>query len=178
MNISENILYITEKTTQWEFFRNKSYTALIQLADGETEYNVKGKKGVVYNILENSYENVAGAAAVVTGVAGEMWPIGQSALKKYKIAPENITAEPQKVDTVEVDTVFAGVRIPADTEFTLEVDYGEKAVLNGNRQGISHGEGDYVLVLAKAADGKLVPDFSDSGRIVNGEIFDKLYKKI
>lgn len=178
MNISENILYITDTTTQWEFYKNKSYTALIQLADSEREYNVKGEKGVVYNVLENSYEKVNGAAAVVTGVSGEMWPIGQSALKKYKIAPENITPEPQKVDTVEVDTVFAGVRIPYNTEFTLEVDYGEKAVLQGNRQGISHGQGDYVLVSTKAVDGKLVPDFSDSGRIVNGEVFDKLYKKI
>lgn len=92
------------------------------------------------------------------------------------VSPENITAEPLEVDTVELDTVYSAVMIPVDTQFTLEVDYGERAVLRGNRPGIAHGAGDYVLVTAKKVNGVYIPDLDDSGRIVNGAIFYKLYK--
>ena len=114
---------------------------------------------------------------MITGIAGEMWPIGEKAVKKYNVDPKNITAEPMEVDTVELDTVYAAIMIPSDTMFTLEVDYGEKAVLRGNRLGIDHGDGDYVLVAAKMENGIYISDFDDSGRIINGAIFEKLYKR-
>lgn len=177
MNISDNIKWILE-SDKWELYKNKSYTAMIQTADSTRIYNVPNQPGTVYNILEDSFEKVGGAAAVVRGLAGEMWPIGQSALKKYRIAPENITDVEQPVDTEETDTVFAGIQIPAETVFELEVNYGETAILKGNRPDIGHGSGDYVLAAAKLVDGKYLPDFDDSGRIVNGEIFDKLYQPI
>ena len=108
-----------------------------------------------------------------------MWPIDAGALRKYRIAPEEITAEPIEVDTVELDTVYAAIQIPKDIPFTLEADYGEKTLLHGNRSGIPNGEGDYILVLARSSsDDKFVPDFADSGRIVNGAIFNKLYKPL
>lgn len=176
MNISENIQYITECTEKWELFTNKSYTARIQKANVNREYNVPGKKGVVYNILEDSYEPVNDGNYIVTGAAGEMWPIGEGALKKYAIRLEEITEEPQEAATIEMDTVYAGIRIPADVPFTLETDYGEKALLKGNRPGIGHDSGDYVLVAAKLLGGRYVPDFSDSGRIVNGEVMPIIYK--
>lgn len=105
-----------------------------------------------------------------------MWPIGEKAVKKYNVNPANITAEPMEIDTVELDTVYAAIRIPTETQFTLEVDYGEKAVLRGNRSGMEHGNGDYVLVMTKLVDGEYYPDFDDSGRIINGAIFNRLYK--
>lgn len=178
MNISENIQWITGSEAQWSFFTNKSYQAKIQKADPDRIYNVENQPGVVYNCLEDAYEKVSQGGYVVTGAAGEMWPIGAGALKKYQIQPEDITEEPQEVATVELDTVFAAIRIPDDTEFTLEVDYGERAVLNGNRTGIAHGSGDYVLIAAKCIDGKYMPDFEDSGRIINGAVFDILYKPL
>lgn len=49
--------------------------------------------------------------------------------------------------------------------------------MKGNRPGIDHGDGDYVLVAAKPEDNKCVPDFNDGVRIVNGTVFAKLYKK-
>ena len=175
MTISNHIQWITS-SKDWNLYTNRSYRAKIQKADHDHIYNVPGKPGVVYNYLEDSCEPV-GSAYVVTGVAGEMWPIGEGALRKYHISPEEITAEPTEVDTVELDTVYAAIRIPKDIAFTLEADYGEKALLHGNRAGVPHGEGDYVLVPAKPSpNGKFVPDFEDSGRIVNGAIFDKLYK--
>ncbi|SEL35736.1 hypothetical protein [Ruminococcus albus] len=177
MNISDNIRWITSDFTLWKFYTNRSYRAKIQCADLKRIYNVPGKAGVVYNCLEDSFEKVGENGYVVTGILGEMWPIGEKAVKKYNVDPKNITAEPMEVDTVELDTVYAAIRIPSATQFTLEVDYGEKAVLRGNRPGIGHGDGDYILIATKIVDGEYVTDFNDSGRIINGSIFDKLYKK-
>ena len=177
MNISENIRWITSDSTLWKFYTNKSYRAKIQTADSQRMYNVADKPGVVYNCLEDAYEKVGDSGYVVTGIVGEMWPIGEKAVKKYNVDSRNITAEPMEVDTVELDTVYAAIMILSDTMFTLEVDYGEKAVLRGNRPGIEHGEGDYVLVVAKKVNGAYTPDFDDSGRIINGAIFEKLYKE-
>lgn len=177
MQISENIRWITEPGAEWTPVRNRSYRAQIQTADPARVYNVPGRPGVVYNVLEDSYEKVGAEGYVITGAAGEMWPIGTGALRKYRISPEAVTDTPQPVDTVELETVYAAIRIPADTAFTLEVDYGEKAVLKGNRPGIGHGAGDYVLVETKQApDGTYQPDLSDSGRVINGGIFDILYQ--
>lgn len=178
MNISENIHWITDTHAQWKLYTNRSYRAKIQKADLHRVYNVPDTPGVVYNCLEDSYEKVGDTGYIVTGLAGEMWPIGESALRKYNVDREAITGEAMDASTIELDTVYAGIRIPIQTKFTLEVDYGEKALLKGNRQGIGHGEGDYVLVAAKLIDGEYVPDFDDSGRVVNGEIFDKLYKPL
>lgn len=176
MNISKNIQWITNNPTQWKFYTNRSYRAKIQIADSQQVYNVADKPGVVYNCLEDAYENVSDTGYVVTGIVGEMWPIGEKAVKKYNVNPANITAEPMEIDTLELDTVYAAIRIPTETQFTLEVDYGEKAVLRGNRSGMEHGNGDYVLVMTKLVDGEYYPDFDDSGRIINGAIFDRLYK--
>ena len=176
MNISKNIQWITNNPTQWKLYTNRSYRAKIQIADSQRVYNVADKPGVVYNCLEDAYENVSDTGYVVTGIAGEMWPIGEKAVKKYNVNPANITAEPMEIDTVELDTVYAAIRIPTETQFTLEVDYGEKAVLRGNRSGMEHGNGDYVLVMTKLVDGEYYPDIDDSGRIINGTIFNRLYK--
>lgn len=178
MNISENIMYILNDNSLWSLYTNKSYKAKIQKADKNKVYNVDGKPGVVYNFFEDSYAEVNEQGLVVTGVAGEMWPIGEDALKKYNVSIEQLSNEPTEVDTIETGAVLCGVQIPVDTEFTLETDYGEKVMLKGNRSGIEHGKGDYVLVAAKLENGKYLPDFSDSGRIVNGTVFDKLYKSM
>lgn len=178
MNISKNIEYILGNDVKWELFTNKSYQAKIQKANPEKIYNVPDKKGVVYNCLEDSFEKVPDTGFIVTGAMGEMWCIPEKALTKYKINKDDITDEPQPVMTVETGAVLAGIQIPADTEFTLEVDYGEKALLKGNRKGIDHGTGDYVLVCTKLVNGQYVPDFDDSGRIVNGAVINILYKNI
>ncbi len=176
MNISENIWWITNGSVQWKLYKNRSYRAQIQRADPQRIYNVPGMPGVVYNFLDDAYEKVAASGYVVTGVKGEMWPINKETVKKYRVDPDEITAEPTPVDTVELDTVYAGVMIPADTQFTLEVVYGERAVLHGNSPGAEHGCGDYILFPAKQFGGEYLPDFNNSGRIVNGSVFDILYQ--
>lgn len=177
MNISTNISYILKPDIKWLLFTNRSYTAKIQKADRNRLYNTD-QPGIVYNILEDSYAPV-GTGYVVTGVAGEMWPIGESALSKYDISKENITSEPQDVQTKETGTIMAGVQIPVNITFQLQTDYGEEVWLTGNRNGIDHGTGDWVLVSTKETEhGLLVPDFTDSGRIINGAIIEKLYRKV
>ena len=178
MKISKNIQYILDDNSLWSLYTNKSYRAKIQKADKTKTYNVEGKPGIVYNVFEDSYAEVNEGGLVVTGVAGEMWPIGESALKKYNVSIEQLSFEPIEVDTVETGDILCGVQIPVETEFILETDYGVKVILNGNRPEIEHGNGDFVLVSAKSENGRYVPDFSDSGRIVNGTIFDMLYKAV
>ncbi len=177
MQISENIRWITEQPSKWKLYRNRSYRAKIQLANPQQIYNVPEQPGVVYNFLEDAYEKVGETGYVVTGAAGEMWPIGEKAVGKYRILPEDITNEPQEVETVELDTVYAAIRIPAEMPFTLETDYGEKALLRGNRPEIGHSAGDYVMVPAVLCGGVYQPDFQDSGRIINGAIFERLYRR-
>lgn len=174
MNISENIRYI-ETSGEWKLFRNKSYRAMIQRGHTDQTYNAD-RPGVVYNCLEDSYEPVIEGCYIVTGAAGEMWPIPETALRKYDIEKEKITDQAQPVMTKPTDQIFCGIMIPKETAFTLEVDYGEICLLNGNRAGIPHGSGDWVLVAAREENGKFVPDLSDAGRIVNGEIFEILYQ--
>lgn len=176
MNISENIQWITHAPGQWKLYRNRSYLARIQTADPSRIYCDGGEPGIVYNCLEQSYERVAENGYIVTGLMGEMWPIGRKVLPKYDIDPNAITDEPTPVFTRETDTVYAGIRIPVGTRFTLETDYGEKVWLKGNAAGIPHGTGDYVLVCTRTENGVIVPDFGDCGRIINGSIFGRLYQ--
>lgn len=159
-----------------EILYQQSYRAKIQTVGSQRVYNVADKPEVIYNCLEDAYEKVSDTGYVVTGIVGEMWPIGEKAIKKYNVVPDDITTEPIEVDTVELNTGYAAIMIPNDTQFTIEVDYGEKAVLRGNRLSIEHSSGDYVLVMAKLVDGEYYPDFTDSGRIINGAIFNKLYR--
>ena len=178
MNISENIQWITNGSVQWKLYKNRSYRAQIQRADPQRVYNVPGRPGVVYNFLDDTYEKVSETGYVVTGICGEMWPIDKGTVIKYRVDPDEITAQPTAVDTVELDTVYTAIMIPREIPFTIEVDYGEIAVLHGNNPGVDHGSGDYVLVAAKLVNGAYQPDFSDAGRMVNGAVFDQLYKPL
>lgn len=176
MDVIGNIDFITSTQTLWKLYTNKSYPVKIQVADSQRIYNVPDRPGIVYNYLENAYEKVDNADYVITGMLGEMWPIGKNSLMKYSINPKYITLEPISVNTKELSTVYAAIIIPTHLQFALEINYGEKSVLYGNCLGIEHGVGDYILVKTKLVNGLHHPDFNDSGRIINGTIFHKLYK--
>ena len=179
MQHSSSIDWIQAPGARWFLFRNRSYKAQIQLADPNRIYNAPDRPGVVYNFLEDAYETVTPGGYVITGLAGEMWPIGAKSVSKYRISPEEITAEPQFVLTRELPDLYAGIMVPRKTEFRLIVSYGNKSsVLHGNRPDIAHGYGDWVLVPAAVQSGRLMPDFSDSGRVINGSLFDKLYRPV
>ena len=177
MRISENIRTLTENRTAWRLYRNRCYSVLLQRADPERVYNVQGRPGIVYNYLEDAFEPVGEGQYIATGLLGEMWTLPAAALGKYRIDPMLLTDTPQKTETVETDTVYTGLRIPAQIPFTLVVHYGAEALLHGNRSGVPHGDGDMILLPAvRDAEGEWIPDPADSGRIVNGSIFDRLYR--
>lgn len=178
MQISENIRSMTADLSLWKPCRNRCYCVQMQLADPQQVYNVPGRAGVVYNAPEDAFEQVPDAGFVVTGLMGEMWIIPPAALGKYNVDPAALTHTPQPVETVETDTLYLALRIPAETEFTLVADYGLPVTLRGNRPGIPHGDGDRIVVYAKREGGRLVPDPADAGKIVNGSIFTRLYRQI
>ena len=176
MIVSPNIRRLLDDNAGWSLYRNRSVTVRLQKADPQTVYNVPGRPGVVYNFPEDAYADVDENGAVVIGLLGEMWPVPASVLPKYGVTPDRLGDRPIRSTTRETDEVFCALQVPDETVFTLTVSGSIQTVLTGNRPGIGHGGGDYLLVLAKSENGRYVPDFSRSGRIVNGTIFDRLYK--
>ena len=174
MKISDNIHYILT-SDNWSLFTNKCCRVSIQKGHISAIYNVPEKPGIVYNYLEDCFEPINDSCYVITGIAGEMWPVSLLAISKYKISADQITDEPQEVYTVPTGTVYAGICIPSSIPFTLEVDYGQTCILKGNRKGIGHSSGDWILLPAKLSAGRYLPDFQDAGRIINGTIFNQLY---
>ena len=161
MKISSNIRELVRQGALWQPYRNCSYTVQMQLADHAQVYNVPEKAGVVYNLPEDAYEEVPEVGYVVTGLMGEMWVIPPKALAKYDIDPTKLTHTPQPVRKIK---------------FSLVVNYGREVILRGNRDGVPHGDGDRIIVLARREGNCIVPLADEAGRIVNGSIFERLYQ--
>ena len=179
MEISRELIeFLGTPGLVWRFCRNRSYTARIQRGDPEREYNIPDRPGVVYNFLEDSCAPVFEGCFIVTGALGEQWCIGPGSVGKYGLAPEDIGFEPVEVQTREVPDLYAFIIVPEDTEFSVRTDYGEKVWLRGNRPGIPHGGGDIFLLRALEQNGSRGPDMEDCGRIVNGELFPRIYKEV
>lgn len=175
MEISENIGWVREPGAEWVLCRNRSWRALVQRGDPEREYNVPGRPGEVYNFMEDSISFARPGGIVVTGLMGEMWAVNGESTAKYTDDPESLGDEPRPLMTRELAGTFAAIRIPAGTEFSVKTAWG--GVLNGNRPGIGHGQGDMLLVGTREENGRTVPDLESDGRVVNGEIFDLLYRR-
>ena len=145
-------------------YRRRRYPVYIRRAVKGSIYNVSDTPDVVYNILEDSYETTADADYIVTGLLGEMWPIKKESLAGYDVSPEEIDDEPRQFFSKSSDIVFYAVQISG--EFELELEDG--IVLKGNRPGIEHGEGDYILWTSLEKQ-----DY----RIINGKIFTSMYEE-
>ena len=179
MEISESVRWIFDPALKWGFFRSRPYRAAVQTADPQRIYNVPDSPGVVYNYLEDAYEQVSPGGYVITGILGEMWPIGAESISKYDISPQSVTAEPRTVMTRRMPDLYAGIMIPAQTVFTLTVQYGgSSALLRGNRPETGHCNGDWILLRTCTENGLPRPDFSADGRIINGQCFASLYRPV
>lgn len=133
-----NVICINDKEWQekvadshnWAVYRRKRYQVKIQKAIPDKEYNVPGKKGVVYNCLEDSEEPVEKADYVMTGLVGEMWPIAEKYLSGYEAQPSDIEEEPKEFYTRISDRRYFAIHIPAHIPFSVNDEmYG---VLKGN----------------------------------------------
>ncbi len=153
---------------KWKQYHRKQYYVQIQKAKSDRIYNVKDKVGVVYNFLEDVEALIDGYDYIVTGVAGEMWPIHKAALCGYEIDNiDSIGIEPKQYKSKARDITYMAVCIPVKHKFQIQLESG--TILNGNTEGVEHATGDYILYTS--LDKK---DF----RIINGNIFDQMYELI
>lgn len=154
------------KPENWGKFKRKSYQVKLQKAMSDRVYNVPGTPGVVYNFLEDCRETVADAGYIVTGLLGEMWPIGRESLAGYDAEEKDISEEPKSFWTKSGERVYFAIQIPLEVKFSVETSYG---LLKGNyaTDEIPHGKGDY-LVCNSFAEG----DY----RVINGAIFHEMYE--
>lgn len=160
---------VIENKANWQKWRKRIYPVKIQKAIKDKIYNVPGKAGVTYNFLEACEQSLENAAYIVTGLAGEIWPITEKDLDSYDAKPEDIGIEPKEFYTRPNGKIYFGIQIPVQTLFSLETKYFGVLHGNANAYEISHGKGDYILCTS-----------FDSGnfRIVNGHIFDKMYELV
>lgn len=158
----------TTNQNAWQMVHERAYEVDIQVADEKRNYNVEGKKGegVVFNKLIQKELPVAGYQYVVTGVLGEMYPIYKSELIDFEIGEgQKIGAKPRKFVKKANHIDYYAIQIPVQYKFQIKLASGK--VLEGNTDGIEHGEGDYLICTSFERR-----DY----RIVKGNIFDKLYE--
>lgn len=121
----------------------------------------------VHNKLENSdYVTDENRCFVVTGTAGEQWPVNGDKLKsKYGLDPDSIETGNSTVAHVNggSDGIWA---IPVGGKHKIETSWGD--VLETNAAGVEHGDGDYIV--------SNTPDFSDAW-VVNGAVFGNTYEE-
>lgn len=121
----------------------------------------------VHNKLENSdYVTDENRCFVVTGTAGEQWPVNGDKLKsKYGLDPDTIETGNSTVAHVNGgnDGIWA---IPVGGKHKIETSWGD--VLETNAAGVEHGDGDYIV--------SNTPDFSDAW-VVNGAVFGNTYEE-
>lgn len=158
-------------TTEYEWF-----------ATGKTDYMIQGKMvsqdTEVYNELEDAHYTAQpnGADVILKGTVGEEWVTKlEKVIQTYtKADGSELTAEDFTADTyIELKTKpttgnFACF-VPAELQVEVQTSWGD--VLQANRAGVPHGEGDY-LVCAVGEDGQ--PDLTDVW-VVNGAVFPSTY---
>jgi len=171
-DVTEGVL---DEISSDEYLETTSYT---WFATGKINYSVQGKmvseNTEVYNFLEdvNYVAEPNGEDVILKGNLGEEWVSNiEKVIKTYTDAEGNeLTADVFTpdiyVDLVTIPTTgnFACF-IPADIKVSVETAWGD--ILHANRDGVPHGDGDY-LVCREGEDGE--PDLSDVW-VVNGEQF-------
>ena len=150
---------------------------------GKTDYRVQAKMvsadTEVYNELEDAHYTAQpnGEDVILKGTQGEEWVTKLSKVAKTYTKPdgseitlEDFTQLDAYIDlkTIPTEGYFAYF-IPADYKVTVSTAWGD--VLHANRDGVPHGDGDY-LVCAAGEDGK--PDLADVW-VVNGAVFLQTY---
>lgn len=138
-------------------FESGSYTVSVEKAEPGTE---------CYNYLEdNEYVTDSDRCFIVTGTAGEQWPINGDKLKsKYGIDPDSIEVG----ERVSASVTGGGNEVYAvktTDQVLIETAWGDTLI--ANRNGIPHGDGDMLVSTS--------PDFTGDVWVVNGEVFEVTY---
>ena len=151
-------------------YRKKYYTMKAEKVEPGTH---------VYNFLEDShYTTTEELCIVLIGTAGEKWPVTIKKLaatytfaEGTPITEESIPEGVFGIATIigdEAETIFAE---QVTCEIKVTTSWG--ATLTANREGIPHGDGDYIVSANK--DGK--PDSSDRW-VINGLVFTNTYQEV
>ena len=129
----------------------------------------------VYNYLEDChYVTTEEKCIVLTGTADEQWPITEAKLREtytFKDGSEIRVIPSGKFEIIpapDAKTIFAE---RTTEKVVVETAWGEK--LKANRDGVPHGEGDFIVCGNK--DG--APD-PDDRWVINGLIFEKTYEPV
>lgn len=119
-----------------------------------------------YNYLEdNEYTTDNDRCFIITGTAGEQWPINGDKLKsKYGIDPDSIDVG-ERIDASVNGGGNEIYAVKASNQVLIETAWGD--TLMANRNGIPHGSGDMIVSTS--------PDFTGDVWVVNGEVFEGTY---
>lgn len=136
----------------------------------------------VHNYLENSdYVTNEKKPYVLVGTVDEEWTVDSARLiKTYTYNGKKITEDVLKQlsdgNQHEIETIVNAdasylwcVQVPKNEKVKVQTSWGE--TLEANRNGIPHGDGDYIL--ADNKDG--IPDMSNRW-VVNGKVFKTTYE--
>ena len=151
-------------------YKKKSYAMKAEVVAIGTE---------IYNFMEDCHYTTNEAKCVkLIGTVGEEWPVTLEKLAKtYTLADgtpitqENIPAGVFDIVTIvddSAETIFAEQTIE---QTKVSTSWGE--VLTANREGVPHGNGDFIVFANK--DGKPNPDDS---WVVNGMVFNNTYAPV
>lgn len=132
----------------------------------------------VYNFLEDAHYTTNDTKCIkLIGTVGEEWPVTIEKLAKTytlidgtPITEENIPEGVFEIKTIvdqNAETIFAE---QVTSEVKVSTSWGE--VLTANREGIPHGNGDFIVYANK--DGKPNPD---DRWVVNGMVFENTYEE-
>lgn len=140
-------------------------------------YTASGER--VYNFLEDSYcVTNAEKCIVLTGTVGEQWVVTTEKLQEtYLLDGQPIVGDVAEIfATEQIVTTKAGSELyyaeflPVEQKMSIETSWGE--VLQANRDGVPHGDGDYI-VYSSNKNGS--PNLNDRW-VVNGLVFAKTYE--
>ena len=138
-------------------FETNSYKVHVEKVEPGTE---------CYNYLEdNEYTTDNDRCFIITGTAGEQWPINGDKLKsKYGIDPDSLEIG-ERVDASVNGGGNEIYAVKATDQVLIETAWGD--TLMANRNGIPHGSGDMIVSTS--------PDFTGDVWVVNGEVFEGTY---
>lgn len=151
-------------------YTKKSYTMSAEKVPAGTE---------LYNYLEDChYTTDASKCIRLIGTVGEEWPVTiEKLVKTYTFADgthitaENIPEGEFKIATIVDETAVTIFAEETTEQVKVTTSWGE--VLTANRDGIPHGNGDFIVYANK--DGQPDPD---DRWVVNGEVFINTYKEV
>lgn len=149
----------------------------------KTSYTIKAEKVAagtkLYNFLEDCHYTTDDTKCIkLIGTVNEEWPVTFEKLAKTytlvdgtPITEENIPNGVFEIATIvdeNADTIFAE---QVTEQIEVATSWGE--ILTANRDGVPHGEGDYIVYSNK--EGEPNPD---DRWIVNGMVFTNTYKEV